>query len=134
MVSVSELQSRVQAGVVSMTNDQYSDSTDLRLRFAESGGEHQLGFVEAETPNGQSVEIGKWTKDEDHHCLDLSLDDLIGLITDEPETAYIVKEEANESYKVFLDVENAREENNRGHWKARALYSADFPRVTDDGK
>jgi hypothetical protein len=59
--------------------------------------------------------------------------DLIGLITDEPETAYIVKEEANESYKVFLDVENAREENNRGHWKARALYPADFPRVADDG-
>jgi hypothetical protein len=92
-----------------------------------------LRFIETETEDGQTIEVGEWTEEDGDWFLELDFLDLLEIAVEETEKVYIVKEEATWSYEVFFDKEKAREENSKGHWKERALHVADFIPAIEDG-
>lgn len=92
-----------------------------------------LRFVEAETPDGESVEVGEWNQEDGSHFLDLDVADLLELATGEDDLGFIVLNESVGSYKIFFDEEKAKAENRKGYWKKRALYPAEIVALSDDG-
>ena len=51
-------------------------SDEIRLRFAGTFADG-LEFVEAENEDGESIDVGEWSKDGDDHILTITPEDLV---------------------------------------------------------